>query len=156
MLAEYEGAGRRFEFRGEAGGVGVWDEYAHHPTEVAAALAAARERAGNGRVLAVFQPHLYSRTLHFRREFADALATADAAAVTDVYGAREDPVDGVTGKLVADALSESRPGMDVGWMPELEDAARFLARRARPGDLVLTVGAGDVDRVGPLVLELLG
>jgi UDP-N-acetylmuramate--alanine ligase len=154
VLAQFQGAGRRFELRGEAAGVTVWDEYAHHPTELTAALAAARERA-EGRVLTVFQPHLYSRTLHFARDFAAALAAADSAAVMDVYGAREDPVDGVTGKLVVDALAEVRPGMDIGWTPDHEAAARFLARRARTGDLVLTVGAGDVDRVAPRVLELL-
>jgi UDP-N-acetylmuramate--alanine ligase len=156
ILARFEGAGRRFELRGEARGVTVWDEYAHHPAELAAALTAARERALEGRVLTVFQPHLYSRTVHFAREFAQALATADAAAVMDVYGAREDPMDGVTGKLVVDALAEVRPGMEIGWTPDHESAARFLARRARSGDLVLTAGAGDVNGVGARVLELLG
>jgi len=154
VLAEFEGAERRFELLGEAAGVTVWDEYAHHPAELEAALAAARERA-DGRVLTVFQPHLYSRTLHFAREFAEALAGADAAAVMDVYGAREEPVDGLTGKLVVDALAEVRPGMDIGWTPRHEAAARFLAVRARAGDLVLTAGAGDVDEVGPRVLEFL-
>jgi UDP-N-acetylmuramate--alanine ligase len=154
VLARFEGAARRFELRGEVNGVTVWDEYAHHPTEVAAALDAARELAA-GSVLAVFQPHLYSRTLHFARDFASALATADAVAVMDVYGAREDPVHGVGGKLVVDGLAEERPGMELGWTPDHEAAARFLARRARAGDVVLTVGAGDVDRVGPRVLELL-
>jgi UDP-N-acetylmuramate--alanine ligase len=155
VLAQFEGAARRFELRGAVAGVTVWDEYAHHPAEVTAALAAARERT-NGRILTVFQPHLYSRTLHFAHEFAEALSTADAAAVMDVYGAREEPVDGVTGKLVVDALAEVRPGMDLGWTPDHEAAAGFLARRAVGGDLVLTIGAGDVDRVGPRVLELLG
>jgi len=154
VLAQFEGVARRFEPRGEAAGVSVWDEYAHHPAEVAAALAAARESAG-GRVLTVFQPHLYSRTLHFAPDFARALAGADAAAVMDVYGAREEPVEGVTGKLVVDALAEVRPGMDIGWTPDHAAAAAFLARRARAGDLVLTVGAGDVDLVGTRVLELL-
>ena len=156
VLAEFEGAGRRFELRGEACGVTVWDEYAHHPAEVAAAFAAAREQARSGRVLAVFQPHLYSRTLHFAADFGSALAAADAAAVMDVYGAREDPLEGVSGKLIVDALSEARSGMDIGWTPGHEAAASFLARRGRAGDLVLTVGAGDVDQVGARVLELLG
>jgi UDP-N-acetylmuramate--alanine ligase len=153
-LREFRGAARRFERRGEAGGVVVFDEYAHHPTEVAAALTAAREES-EGRVLAVFQPHLYSRTRHFAREFAQALSVADAACITDVYAARESPIDGVSGKLVADALVEIRPGMPVGWTPAPDDAASFLARRAEPGEVVLTIGAGDVDRVGEQVLELL-
>jgi UDP-N-acetylmuramate--alanine ligase len=153
-LREFTGVGGRFERRGEAGGVTVYDEYAHHPTELAAALSAARDVAGEGRVLAAFQPHLYSRTRHFAREFASALAAADGACVTDVYGAREAPVPGVTGKLVTDALAEVRPGMPIGWTPGLEDAALFLAHRVVPGDLVLTVGAGDVDRVGTRLLEL--
>ena len=154
-LRDFRGAGRRFELRGEAGGVTVYDEYAHHPTEVAAALAAARGVAGAGRVLAVFQPHLYSRTRHLARELGGALTAADAACVTEIYAAREEPVPGVTGKLVVDAVAERRPGMPVGWTPTLDDAVRFLVRRARAGDLVLTVGAGDVDGVGPRVLEAL-
>jgi len=154
VLREFTGVGRRFERRGEAGGVTVYDEYAHHPTELAAALSAARDMAGQGRILAAFQPHLYSRTRHFAREFASALAAADAACVTDVYAAREAPVPGVTGKLVTDALAEVRPGMPIGWTPGLEDAALFLSHRVVPGDLVLTAGAGDVDRVGTRLLEL--
>ena len=151
-LAEFAGAGRRLERRGEAGGVTVVDTYAHHPAEIAADLAAAREGL-DGRLLALFQPHLFSRTRHLAHELAGALAAADAVAVTDVYAAREQPVAGVTGKLVVDALAELRPGADVGWMPTVEEGARFVARRARPGDLVLTIGAGDVDRAATLVLE---
>jgi UDP-N-acetylmuramate--alanine ligase len=154
-LSEFRGVGRRFEARGEAAGVAVYDEYAHHPTEVRAAIAAARETAVGGRVLVTFQPHLYSRTRHLARDLAAALAGADAACVTEIYAARELPVPDVSGKLVVDALAEHRPGMPIGWTPTLEHAARFLVRRARRGDLVLTVGAGDVDRVGPLVLEAL-
>ncbi|HYA09936.1 MAG TPA: Mur ligase domain-containing protein [Gaiellaceae bacterium] len=156
VLPEFRGAGRRFEQLGEAAGVRVFDDYGHHPSEIAATLAAARSAVDGGRVLVVFQPHLYSRTRHLAAELAGALATADAVAVTDVYAAREDPVPGVTGKLVVDALAAQRPGMPVAWTPSLEDAARFLSRRARPGDLVLTIGAGDVERAGPLVLEELG
>ena len=153
-LAEFAGAGRRLERRGEAGGVVVFDTYAHHPAEIAADLAAAREAAG-GRVLALFQPHLYSRTRHLAHELGAALAAADAVAVADVYPAREEPLAGVTGKLVVDAVAEVRPAADVGWTPAVEDGARFLARRARPGDVVLTIGAGDVDRAAGLVLEAL-
>ena len=154
VLAEFAGAGRRFELRGVAGDALVYDDYAHHPAEVEAVLRAARE-LGPGRVLALFQPHLYSRTLHLAQEFGDALANADIAAVADIYAAREQPVDGVTGKLVVDATVEARPGMRVGWMPDVEAGARWLAQLARPGDIVLTIGAGDVDRAVPVLLEAL-
>ncbi len=155
VLLEFRGAGRRFEARGEASGVRVFDDYGHHPTEIAATLAAARAAANGGRVLVVFQPHLYSRTQHLAGELGAALAAADAVAVTDVYAARESPPGGVDGKLVVDAVATERPGMEVGWTPSLEDAARFLARRARPGDVVLTIGAGDVEQAAPLILEAL-
>ena len=153
VLPEFTGAGRRFERRGEARGVTVYDDYGHHPREIAATLAAARAEVGSGRVLVVFQPHLYSRTRHLAHELAGALTAADAVAVTSVYAAREEPVEGVEGRLVVEALVAERPGMPVAWAPELEDAVRFLSRRARPGDLVLTIGAGDVERAGPLLLE---
>ncbi len=149
-LREFRGAARRLEPRGRAGGVDVVDSYAHHPRELAADIAAARDE---GRILVLFQPHLYSRTLHLAREFGLALASADVVAVTDVYPAREQPVEGVTGKLVVDALAEIRPGMELGWTPAIEDGVRFLARRARAGDRVLTLGAGDVDRGAALILE---
>jgi UDP-N-acetylmuramate--alanine ligase len=151
-LAEFAGAGRRQERRGEAGGVTVLDDYAHHPAEIAATIDAVRD---NRRVLVLFQPHLYSRTRHLVRELASALAKADVVAVTEIYRAREEPVEGVTGKLVVDALTEVRPGATVGWTPSVEQGAAFLAARARPGDVVLTVGAGDVDRAVPLLLERL-
>jgi UDP-N-acetylmuramate--alanine ligase len=154
LLREFRGAARRLEERGVAGGVRVVDDYAHHPAEIAATLSAVREHA-DGRVLALFQPHLFSRTRHLARELGAALAAADVVAVTDVYAARETPIDGVTGKLVVDALTETRPGMPVGWTPAVEDGARFLAGRARSGDVVLTIGAGDVDRGAGLVLERL-
>jgi UDP-N-acetylmuramate--alanine ligase len=152
-IAEFRGASRRLERRGEAAGVEVYDDYAHHPAEVAATLAAVR---GDGRVLALFQPHLYSRTRHLAADLAAALAGADAVAVADVYAAREQPVAGISGKLVVDALAERRPGMPLAWTPQYEDGARFLAQRARRGDRVLTIGAGDVDQAAPLLLELLG
>jgi len=153
VLARFAGAGRRFEPVGEEGGVTVVDDYAHHPSELAATLAAARLQGR--RVLVLFQPHLPSRTRHLWRELGWALTAADAACVTDVYVAREEPLPGVTGKLVAEAAAEARPGMPVGWAPTVEEGARLVAAWARPGDLVLTVGAGDVNRAGPLILEAL-
>jgi UDP-N-acetylmuramate--alanine ligase len=152
-LREFRGVGRRLEARGEAGGVAVIDSYAHHPRELTADIAASRD---GGRVLVLFQPHLYSRTRHLAREFGAALAGADAVAVTDIYRAREEPIEGVTGKLVVDAVADARPGMVLAWMPSVEEAARFVAAQARAGDRVLTLGAGDVDRAADLILEALG
>jgi UDP-N-acetylmuramate--alanine ligase len=152
VLAEFRGVARRLERRGVAGAVEVYDDYAHHPAEIAASLAALRD---GGRLLVLFQPHLYSRTRHLAHELGAALAAADAVAVTDVYPAREEPLPGVSGKLVVDALSEARPGMAIAWTPTVEDGARFLARRARAGDRLATIGAGDVDRAAQLLLDLL-
>lgn len=152
VIGDFTGAGRRLEARGEAGGVAVLDSYAHHPAELTADLAAVRD---GGRVLALFQPHLYSRTLHLAHDFAVALAAADAVCVTDVYPAREEPLAGVTGRLIVAELARVRPGMRVGWAPGLDDAVRLVASWARPGDTVLTLGAGDVERAAPLLLEAL-
>jgi UDP-N-acetylmuramate--alanine ligase len=155
VLRDFRGAGRRLEEVGVAGGVRVVDDYAHHPAEIAVTLATLREQT-NGHLLALFQPHLFSRTRHLARETAAALTAADVVAVTEIYPAREEPLEGISGKLVVDALSELRPGMTIGWTPSVEDGARFLARRARPGDVVLTIGAGDVDRGADLVFRELG
>jgi UDP-N-acetylmuramate--alanine ligase len=134
----------------------VIDDYGHHPSEVVATIAAARSLLdGGGRLLVLFQPHLYSRTIHLAGELAGALAAADVACVTEIYAAREEPVDGVSGKLIVDRLVEIRPGMPVGWAPALDAAAALVAELARAGDLVLTVGAGDVDRAVPLILDRL-
>ena len=152
-LAAFSGAARRLERRGEANGIEVFDDYAHHPTEVAAALAALRD--ADRRLLVLFQPHLYSRTRHLAWEFGEALAAADVIAVADVYPAREEPVENVSGKLIVDALSELRPGVAVAWTPRVEDGATFLAGHARAGDRLLTLGAGDVDRAVPLLLAAL-
>jgi UDP-N-acetylmuramate--alanine ligase len=156
VLGDFRGAGRRLEPRGEAGGVRVFDDYAHHPAEIAATLAAARELEPEGRISVLFQPHLYSRTLHLAREFAVALAAADTACVTDVYPAREEPIPGVTGRLVVDRLCERRPGMPVGWAPTPAEAVEIVVAQARPGGLVLTLGAGDVDEAVPALLDRLG
>jgi UDP-N-acetylmuramate--alanine ligase len=150
-MAGFEGAGRRFERRGAVAGAEIVDDYAHHPTEVAAAIEAARAQSP-ARVLVCFQPHLYSRTAALAARFGEALAAADEAVVTEIYGAREQPVEGVTAKLVVDAVAERRPGMPLAYEPTLEDAADYLRARVRAGDLVLTVGAGDVRRVGDLLL----
>jgi len=152
-IVEFRGAGRRLERRGEAGGVLVLDSYAHHPAELGADLAAVRD--GGRRLLALFQPHLYSRTLHLAHGFAEALAGADAACVTEIYPAREAPVPGVSGRLVVDQLATLRPGMRIGWAPSLDDAAGLVCGWARPGDTILTLGAGDVDRAASLILEAL-
>ena len=152
-IVEFRGAGRRLEQRGEARGVVVLDSYAHHPAELAADLAAVRD---GGRLLALFQPHLYSRTLHLAHGFAAALAAADAVCVTEIYPAREEPMPGVTGRLIVDELAQLRPGMRIGWALSLEDAAGVVAGWVRPGDTVLTLGAGDVDRAAGLILEALG
>jgi UDP-N-acetylmuramate--alanine ligase len=149
-LADFGGAGRRFERLGRtASGALVVDDYAHHPTEVRATIAAART-LGPRRVVAVFQPHLFSRTQHQHREFGAALAQADLVAVLDVYPARERPEDfpGVTGHLVAAAAADAAGGRPVAWLPAFEEAEAFLRGELREGDLLLTLGAGDVDALG--------
>jgi UDP-N-acetylmuramate--alanine ligase len=149
-LAAYGGARRRMEFKGEADGVRVLDSYAHHPTELTADLAAARDVAAGGRVIAVFQPHLYSRTRIFAAGFAAALSLADEALVLDVYAAREDPEPGVTGNLIAAAV----PG-GAHYLPDRGEVPAAVASLAKPGDLVLTMGAGDVTALGPLIVAAL-
>ncbi len=155
VLARYAGAGHRFELHGDAGGAEVFSDYGHHPAEIAVSIATARERAGAGRVLVVFRPLRYSRTRYLARELAQALTAADAVAVADVSGASEPRPDGVSGKLVVDALAELRPGMPLAWAPALPDAAHFIAARAHPGDVILAQGADDVTTAAPLVLEAL-
>lgn len=151
-LGAFRGTGRRFEDRGTAGGVRVVDDYAHHPTEIAALLGAARQVADDGRVLVLFQPHLYSRTRTFADEFAHALELADAVVVTDVYAAREDPEPGVTGAVITDRMTTPGRGRFVA---DRTEAASAVAALARPGDLLLTVGAGDVTQLAPVVLAAL-
>ncbi len=145
-LGTFTGTARRFEDRGSAGGVRVVDDYAHHPTEVAALLATARRAAGGGRVLVLFQPHLFSRTETFAADFAQALSAADEVVLTAIYPAREEPRPGITSALVADRLPGAR------YLPDHEAAAHAVADLARPGDLVLTVGAGDVTALAPVIL----
>ncbi|MGH3911373.1 MAG: UDP-N-acetylmuramate--L-alanine ligase, partial [Pseudonocardiaceae bacterium] len=152
-LAGFSGVQRRFEFKGRAAGARVYDDYAHHPTKVAAALRGARQVVGDGRLLVAFQPHLYSRTRDFATEFGTALGLADVVMLLDVYGAREDPLPGVTGALIADAVPLSADS--VHYEPSLENVPARLADLVRPGDLVVTMGAGDVTVLGPeLIAEL--
>ena len=148
-LARFAGTGRRFEVH-EHGGRTIVDDYGHHPTEIAATIEAARERYPGARLRVLFQPHLFSRTRHLAGELAAALAAADDVTVTDVYPAREQPVPGVTGKLVVDGLSDL--GVLAAYTPTVEQGAERLARRARPGDVLLVIGAGDVDRAVDLLL----
>jgi UDP-N-acetylmuramate--alanine ligase len=139
------------ELKGEADGVRVVDSYAHHPTELAADLAAARDVAAGGRVIALFQPHLFSRTRIFAADFGAALSQADEVLVLDIYAAREDPEPGVTGQLICDAV----PGERAQFLPDRASAPAVVAGLAKPGDLVLTMGAGDVTALGPLILAAL-
>ena len=154
-LGEYRGVERRWQVRGEARGVTVIDDYAHHPTEVRATLGAARPGPWV-RVVAVFQPHRYSRTRAFAADFGPSFAGADRVVVTDVYGAGEEPVPGVTGKLVADAVCRALPGRPVAYLPHRDELVSYLAATARPGDAVLTLGAGDVTAVGEELLDRIG
>jgi UDP-N-acetylmuramate--alanine ligase len=152
-LARFGGVGRRFEGMGEARGVTVVDDYAHHPTEVAATLAAARQRYPRARLVAVFQPHLYSRTATHGDALGIALALADLVVVTDVYGARERPMPGVTGRVVARAAEQA--GAETVWAPARATLAATVAGLVKAGDVVLTLGAGDITGVGPELLARL-
>ena len=152
-LAGFTGVRRRMELKGTAAGVRVYDDYAHHPTEVTAQLAAAREVVGGGRIVVAFQPHRYSRTLAFAEAFGLALGGADEVVVMEVYAAGERPVPGASGATVAAAVP--LPPDRVRFEPSWTAVPQQLASRARPGDLVLTLGAGDVTAVGPEVLRLL-
>ena len=151
-IAPFTGVGRRFEHKGTAAGVSVVDDYAHHPVEVAATLQAARGMHP-GRVVAVFQPHLYSRTRELADAFGTALSAADVVVVTDVYAAREDPEPGVDGDLV---LRNVHGPQEVLSVPDLADVPAVLVPDLRPGDLVLTLGAGDITTLGPRLLDALG
>ncbi len=150
-LTRYQGTYRRFQLIGTPNNIRVYDDYAHHPTEVLNTLIAARTGVGDGRVVVCFQPHLYTRTRDFWRELAHALEQADEAIVMDVCGDREDPIPGIDGAMVADAVT---PGTaHVTYKPVWDDAAPTVARIARPGDLVITVGCGDVTKVAPKIVD---
>jgi UDP-N-acetylmuramate--alanine ligase len=152
-IGTYGGVHRRFERKGEAAGARFVDDYAIHPTEVASVVGAARSEGG--RVVAVFQPHRYSRTSAMWRELGESLAAADVVVVTDVYAAWEEPIPGVTGKLVVDALAEAAPGKRIVYLPRRADVGPFLASFARDGDRVVTLGAGDITMVADETLALL-
>ena len=144
-LATFGGVGRRFEILGTKQGVTVVDDYAHHATEVAATIEAARQRFPATRVIVAFQPHLYSRTKRQSEAMGQALAAADEVVITDVYPAREQPIPNVTGKLVVDAAE--RAGANVTWIQDRDDLTNHLVGIVRSGDAVLTLGAGDITRV---------
>ena len=152
-IARFGGTERRFELHGEVRGVSVYDDFAHHPTEVAAALSAARAVVGSGKLITVFQPHLYSRTRLMKTEFAQALETlSDQVVVLDIYAAREDPEPGVTGVLVSDAFTDKSK---VHYVPLWDDAPAVAASLATDGDFIITMGCGDVYRMCPQLLEAL-
>ncbi|MFJ4205089.1 UDP-N-acetylmuramate--L-alanine ligase [Streptomyces sviceus] len=152
-LAAYTGVKRRLQLKGEAAGVQVIDSYAHHPTEMTADLEAMRAAAGDARILVVFQPHLFSRTQELGKEMGEALALADGSLVLDIYPAREDPIPGVTSELIIDAARAA--GADVTPVHDKADVPEVVAGMAKAGDLVLTMGAGDVTDLGPLILDRL-
>jgi UDP-N-acetylmuramate--alanine ligase len=154
-LADFPGVARRLELKGEANGARIYDDYAHHPTEVSAALQAARE-LGPSRLIAVFQPHLYSRTKALASEFGAALAAADEVAVLDVYPAREEPVgpfEGVSGLTVASAAADNARGGRVWWLPTAEAAAEALRPRLGEGDVLITIGAGDIYKLAEALVD---
>jgi UDP-N-acetylmuramate--alanine ligase len=154
-LVDFKGAKRRFERLGDtASGVPVYDDYAHHPTEVAAVIAAARTLAPK-RLVAVFQPHLFSRTRSLAREFGTALGAADVSIVLAVYPARERAEDfaGVDGHVIAAAAADAANGRTVAWLPGFDDARRYLEATLRPGDLCLVMGAGNVDTLGRSLVQ---
>ena len=152
-ISQFGGTKRRFEFHAEVGGVRVYDDYAHHPTEVAALLDSARAVVGEGRLIAIHQPHLFSRTSMFHREFAEVLEQgADHTVVLEVDGAREDPVAGVTGELVSNDFADASK---VAYVDDWQRAADYLAEFARPGDVMITMSCGTVYRIIPQVVEAL-
>ena len=148
-LARFTGAGRRFELVGERGGVAVYDDYGHNPTELRVTLETARERTARN-LIAVYQPHVYERTRHLAYELADALGLADAAIVTEVTGGRDEPRDGVSGRWVLERLPEH---VRAGWAPTLGDAAALALYMARPGDVVVTFGVGEPWKIARAIVD---
>jgi UDP-N-acetylmuramate--alanine ligase len=153
-LGEFRGTGRRFEVLGEPRGIRVIDDYAHHPTEVAATLEATKQSLGRP-TIAVFQPHLYSRTQLLLDDFARSFARADRVVITEIYAAREEPMPGVSGARLVEAIQRHLPGKEVHFIPAKEDIALWLAENARAGDVVLTLGAGDIREAGEKLVRVL-
>jgi UDP-N-acetylmuramate--alanine ligase len=151
-VAKFQGTERRFELHGAERGVSVYDDFAHHPTEVAAALNGARAVVGSGKIITVFQPHLYSRTRLFAKEFAEVLAASDEVVLLDIYAAREDPEPGVTGELIYEKFADKAR---IHYVPNWSDAPAVAAALATEGDFVVTMGCGDVYRMVPELLEAL-
>lgn len=151
-ISQFGGTERRFQLHGEARGVKVYDDFAHHPTEVSAAIKAARAVVGEGKLITVFQPHLYSRTRIMAKEFAEALSASDEVVVLDIYAAREDPEPGVTGALVSDAFKNQK---QVHYVPLWDDVPAVAAGLAGKGDFIMTMGCGDIYRMVPALLEAL-
>jgi UDP-N-acetylmuramate--alanine ligase len=154
-LGEFTGAERRFEQVGEARGVTIIDDYAHHPTEISATLAAARHAYPGRRLMVAFQPHLYSRTRDFAREFACALSAADIVYLTEIYPAREKPIPGVTSNMIADAFGAPSERRKLVWRGDRAALADVLSAAVRDGDVVITMGAGDITKTGPELLARL-
>jgi UDP-N-acetylmuramate--alanine ligase len=152
QVAKFGGTERRFELHGEKRGVKVYDDFAHHPTEVAAALNGARAVVGSGKIVTVFQPHLYSRTRLFAKEFAQALEASDEVVLLDVYAAREDPEPGVTGELIYNASSNKDK---IHYVPNWSEASNVAAKLAGAGDFIVTMGCGDVYKMVPEIIEAL-
>ena len=149
-VAKFEGTERRFELHGQERGVSVYDDFAHHPTEVEAALNGARAVVGSGKLITVFQPHLYSRTRLFAKEFAEVLAKSDEVVLLDIYAAREDPEPGVTGELILNNFSDRKR---IHYAPNWDDASAMAASLAQAGDFIVTMGCGDVYRMVPQLLQ---
>ena len=154
-LARYAGVARRFEFRGSSNGITFVDDYAHNPGKVTAVLAAARA-GGWPRVVAVFQPHRYTRTASLWRDFADAFVDADVVVLTDVYAAGERPQPGISGKLLLEAVLDAHPRQRVLWIPHRTELARYVSGELRPGDLCLSLGAGDITTLADEIMAVLG
>ena len=146
-LAKFHGAGRRFELKGSVGGIRVVDDYGHHPTEIKVTLAAAKRYAGGGKVLVIFQPHRYSRTQVFIDQFASSLSAADQSWLLEVYAASEQPITGVSSAKIANKMINAR--FEPNFMAVIEE----ISKVANPGDVIITLGAGDVSSLGPLILE---
>ncbi|MTI81406.1 MAG: UDP-N-acetylmuramate--L-alanine ligase [Firmicutes bacterium] len=152
-LKEFRGARRRYQLLGEVDGIKVIDDYAHHPTEIKATLKAARQ-AGNGRVIGVFQPHRYSRTKHLHQQFGESFTDADVVVINDIYSAGEAPIEGISAQLIVDAARRNNAG-EVTYIEDLSDVAGYLASIAQPGDIILTMGAGNIGSSGVELVQKL-